>query len=150
MAIQEIESNYDRENISQVIHSVLKEFNIVDKFEHFMGNNASNNDTALEWLNHRICRKEGNHFDVPDWQLCCFAHDMQIAIKGMLFGPKIKELETYQATSSVIEAEKAEWMKKRKHLEQLESSTILLSTFKFLRNIEQDSKHYCKTWKRSR
>ena len=36
---------------------------------------------------------------------------MQIAIKGLLFGPKVKELETYEATADVSDEEKAEWMK---------------------------------------
>jgi len=36
---------------------------------------------------------------------------MQIAVKGLLFGPKVKELETYEATADVSDEEKAEWMK---------------------------------------
>ena len=38
---------------------------------------------------------------------------MQIAVKGLLFGPKVKDLETYAATANVSEKEKAEWMKLR-------------------------------------
>jgi hypothetical protein len=33
---------------------------------------------------------------------------MQIAVKGLLFGPKVKELETYEATVDVFDEEKAE------------------------------------------
>ena len=40
-------------------------------------------------------------------------HEMQIAVKGLLFGPKVKDLETYAATANVSEKEKAEWMKLR-------------------------------------
>jgi hypothetical protein len=36
---------------------------------------------------------------------------MQIAVKGLLFGPKVKELETYEATADVSDEEKAEWLK---------------------------------------
>ena len=35
---------------------------------------------------------------------------MQIAVKG-LFGPKLKELETYEMMADVSDEEKAEWMK---------------------------------------
>ena len=36
---------------------------------------------------------------------------MQIAIKGLLFGLKVKELEIYEAMADVSDEEKAEWMK---------------------------------------
>jgi hypothetical protein len=36
---------------------------------------------------------------------------MQIAVKGLLFGPKVKELETYEVTADVSDEEKVEWMK---------------------------------------
>jgi len=111
MAIRELDGDHDGENISLVVYSVLQEFSIVDKFGYFTGDNASNNDTALQWLNQRICEEGGNGFDVSDRRLRCFAHDMQIAIKGLLFGPKVKELETYQATANVTDEEKAEWMR---------------------------------------
>ena len=37
---------------------------------------------------------------------------MQIAIKGLLFGPKVKELEEYPATTGMAEEEKLEYAKK--------------------------------------
>ena len=39
---------------------------------------------------------------------------MQIAVKGLLFGPKVKELEEYAATVDVTEEEKHEYLKKKK------------------------------------
>jgi len=36
---------------------------------------------------------------------------MQIVVKGLLFGPKAKELETYEATADVSQEEKEEWIK---------------------------------------
>ena len=38
---------------------------------------------------------------------------MQIAIKGLLFGPNVKELEEYPATAYVTEEEKREYAKKK-------------------------------------
>jgi hypothetical protein len=78
-----------------------------------MGDNATNNDTALEWLDRRICQEGGIGFNVEERRLRCFAHEMQIAIKGLLFGPNAKDLETYEATANVSEKEKAKWMKLR-------------------------------------
>ena len=55
--------------------------------------------------------EEGAGFDIHERRLRCFAHDMQITVKGLLFGPKVKELETYEVTANITDAEKAEWMK---------------------------------------
>lgn len=98
-------------NISDIVHLGLKEFGTVDEFGYFTGDNASNNDIALQWLNRRICDEGGIGFDVRDRRLRCFAHDMQIAVKGLLFGPKVNELEAYEATANVTDLEKSEWMK---------------------------------------
>ena len=64
-------------------------------------------------LDRCIWEEGGVGFDVEEHQLRCFAHEMQIAVKGLLFGPKVKDLETYAATANVSEKEKAEWMKLR-------------------------------------
>ena len=111
LAIREIKGDHDGENISQVIHAVVKEFEIVDRIGYFTVDNASNNDTAMKCLNRRIREEGGVRFDVGERRLRCFAHDMQIAVKGLLFGPKVKELETYEATADVSDEEKAEWMR---------------------------------------
>jgi hypothetical protein len=110
IAIREIEGDHDGENISEIVHAVLKEFRIVDRIGYFTGDNASNNDTAMKCLDRRIREEGGVGFDVGERRLRCFAHDMQIAVKGLLFGPKVKELETYEATADVSDVEKADWM----------------------------------------
>ena len=38
---------------------------------------------------------------------------MQIAIKGLLFGLKVKELEIYVDTADVFNKDKTEWMKRK-------------------------------------
>ena len=111
IAIREIEGDHDGENISHIVHAVLKEFKIVEQFGYFTGDNAGNNDTTLVHLDRRIREEGGVGFDVAERRLRCFAHDMQIAIKGLLFGPTVTELETYEATANVSDEEKAEWMK---------------------------------------
>ena len=51
ITIREIESDHDGENISEIFHAVIKEFQIVDQIGYFTGDNASNNDTAMKCLN---------------------------------------------------------------------------------------------------
>ena len=59
-------------------------------------------------------RDDGNEgFDPDKRQLRCFAHEMQIAVKGLLFGPNVKELEKFPAMANVTEAEKREYAKKK-------------------------------------
>ena len=65
----------------------------------------------MEWLNQRIREEGGVGFDVKERRLRCFAHDLQIAVKGLLFGPKAKKLETYEVTATVTDKDKAEWMR---------------------------------------
>ncbi len=113
IAIQELNGDHDGENISEIVHLVAKEFEFVDRIGYFVGDNATNNDTAMECLDRRIREEGGVGFDVEECRLRCFAHEMQIAVKGLLFGPKVKDLETYAATANVSEKEKAEWMKLR-------------------------------------
>ena len=82
IAIREIEGDHDGENISEIVHAVVKEFQIVDQIGYFTGDNASNNDTAMKYLNRRIQEDGGEGFDVGERRLCSFAHDIQIAKKS--------------------------------------------------------------------
>ena len=111
IAIRELNDDHDGENISEIVHIVTKEFEFVDQIGYFVGNNATNNDTAMECLDRCIQEEGGVGFDVEEHQLRCFAYEMQIVVKGLLFGPKVKDLETYAVTANVSEKEKAEWMK---------------------------------------
>ena len=113
IAIRELNGDHDGENISEIVHLVAKEFGFADRIGYFVGDNASNNDTAMECLDRRIREEGGVGFDVEERRLRCFAHEMQIAVKGLLFGPKVKDLETYAATANVSEKEKAACMKVR-------------------------------------
>ena len=65
-----------------------------------------NNDTSLDYLDQHL-RDEGyDGFEPEKRRLHCFAHEMQIAVKGLLFSPKVKKLEEYSATTGVTEEEK--------------------------------------------
>jgi hypothetical protein len=113
LAIREVHGGHTGESIASIVFPVLKEYEIHDRFGYYIGDNATNNDTSLEWLN-RHMRKEGiPEFDLKQRRLRCFAHEMQIAVKGLLFGPNVKELEEFPATASATEEEKREYAKKK-------------------------------------
>ena len=114
LAIREVHGEHTGEHISKVVYLVLKEYNIHNRFGYFIGDNATNNNTSVEWLN-QLLRNDGYEgFDPDRRRLWCFAHEMQIAIKRLLFGPKAKELEEYPATVGVTDEEKREYARKKR------------------------------------
>jgi hypothetical protein len=113
LAIREVHGGHTGENIANAVYPVLKEYNIHDRFGYYVGDNATNNDTSLEWLNQHLRNEGHKQFNPDQRRLRCFAHEMQIAVKGLLFGPNVKELEEYPATAGVTEEEKREYAKKK-------------------------------------
>ena len=77
VAIRELHGDHNIENISEIVHAVAKDFEFVDRIGYFTGDNASNNDTAMERLDRRIREEGGVGFEVKERQLHCFAHYMQ-------------------------------------------------------------------------
>jgi len=100
-------------NIADVIYTVLKEYKVEDKFEYFVGDNVSNNNTSVESLDQLMRDDEYEEFIPGERRLRCFAHEMHIAVKSLLFDSKAKELEQYSATVNVTEEEKREYAKKK-------------------------------------
>ena len=66
IAIRELNGDHDGENISEIVHMVAKEFEFVDRFGYFVGDNATNNDTAMECLVRRIYEEGRVGFDVEE------------------------------------------------------------------------------------
>ena len=113
LAIREVHGEHNGENIANVVYPVMKEYNIHSRFGYFVGDNASNNNTSIECLD-QLMREDGHEgFKPIKRRLRCFAHEMQIATKGLLFGPNVKALEEYPATVGVTEEEKREYAKKK-------------------------------------
>jgi hypothetical protein len=113
IAIREIHGEHSGENIANVVYPVMKEYDIHFKFGYFVGDNATNNNTSVECLDQLMQDDGYEGFDPVKRRLRCFAHEMQIAVKGLLFGPKVKELEEYPATAGVTEEEKREYATKK-------------------------------------
>jgi hypothetical protein len=82
LAIRELEGDHDGENISAIVYSVLKEFDIVDKFEYFTGDNATNNDTTLKWLAKRMEDDGEISFDVRNVDYDALHTTCKLRLKG--------------------------------------------------------------------
>ena len=113
LAIRDVHGEHSGENIAKVVYPVMKEYDIHSRFGYFVGDNASNNNTSVEWLD-QLMRDDGYEgFEPVKRRLRCFAHEMQLATKALLFGPNVKELDEYPATAGVTEEEKREYAKKK-------------------------------------
>ena len=110
LAIREVKGEHSGENISETVYKVAQEFDIVERIGYFVGDNAGNNDTALKHLGRRI-EESGRRLAVEyhEARLRCFGHVINLVVKRLLFGPKVKELEL-QNGSLTLE-QKVEWMK---------------------------------------
>lgn len=113
LAIREIHGEHTAVNISDVVYFVLKEYGIEDEFGYFVRDNAPNNNTSVKSLDRLMRNDEYEGFVSAERRLRWFAHEMQIAVKGLLFGPKAKELEDYPATAGVTDEEKREYARKK-------------------------------------
>ena len=113
LAIREVHGEHSGLNIADVVYPVMKEYDIHSRFGYFVGDNATNNNTSIECLDQLMQDDGYEGFETAKRRLRCFAHEMQIAVKGLLFGPNVKELEEYPATVGVTEEEKREYAKKK-------------------------------------
>ena len=88
IAIRELEEEHTGENISQVVYDVVQEYRIEDKLGYFMMDNATNNDTALRYLDRRLHEEGMVGFDVEQHRLRCWGHIMNVVVKDLFVGPK--------------------------------------------------------------
>ena len=113
LAIREVHGEYTEENIANVVYPVMKEYDIHTRFGYYVGDNATNNDTSLKFLDQHFRNDGYDGFNIDQRRLRCFAYEMQLATKALLFGPRVKELEEYPVTAGVTEEEKREYVKKK-------------------------------------
>ena len=50
LAIREVHGEHSGENIADVVYPVMKEYDFHSRFGYFVSDNASNNNTSIEWL----------------------------------------------------------------------------------------------------
>ena len=91
----------------------MKEYDIYTRFGYYVDDNTTNNDTSLDYLDQHLCDEGYDGFDPEKCRLRYVTHEIQIAIKGLLFSLKVKEFEEYPATTGITEEKKREYMKKK-------------------------------------
>lgn len=110
LAIREIKGSHTGDNISATVHKIAQEFDFADRIGYFIGDNATNNDTAIEHLDRRIRESDGFGMEFAECRLRCFGHIMNLVVKKLLFDPKGSELEA-ELEPDLTPDKKAEIMK---------------------------------------
>ena len=80
----------------EIIYQVAKEYEILDKLDYFMMNNAFNNNMTLMELNLLIQNDESIEFDPVEKRLHCFGYIMNLVIKDLLYKSKKKKRKQCQ------------------------------------------------------
>ena len=113
LGIREVDGPHEGVNIGKVVYDIAEGFRIADKLGYFMGDNASNNGTTIRNVNSRIRESGGIGFDTEERRLRCWGHIMNIVVKGLLFGPKmkklVKECRPDETVDSYVEAQTLRW-----------------------------------------
>ena len=79
------------ENQGYVIFSVLQEFGLSKKVGYLTPDNASNNDTALQFLCKRL-QEQGILFDPLEHRLHCIGHIINLVVKAFWYGNDIESV----------------------------------------------------------
>ena len=88
LVIREVHGEHTGENIANVVYPVLKEYNIHDRFRYFVGDNATNNDTSVEWLNQLLRDEDTTDSNLIDDDSVVLPMRCKSPLKDYYLGPK--------------------------------------------------------------
>lgn len=85
LGLRRLHGAHTGENQSQVIMSLLQEYDLTKKIGYFTLDNAQNNDSALTCLAKHL-QEIGVSFDVKEHRLRCIGHVINLVVKAFLYG----------------------------------------------------------------
>ena len=65
LAIREVHGEHIGQNIMDVVYPIMKEYDSHTRFGYYVGDNATNNNTSVEWLDQYLHDEGYDGFD-PD------------------------------------------------------------------------------------
>ena len=111
IALRPVEGRHSGVNIAGILTDVIETYRIGHKIGYCMGDNASNNTTAVEELQSLLISNFGEDAGViptEERRLRCLAHILNLGAKNLLFGKSIDALELSIDVDLTFEEEKAE------------------------------------------
>lgn len=77
-------------NIAETVGHIIHHWNLQEKIGYFTGDNASNNDTCLDWLSHEF------GFDAVRRRVRCVGHVINLVAKAVLVGTSDTDLDVFE------------------------------------------------------
>ena len=115
LEMKKIFREHKKEYLALIIHDLLKEYEIENKLDWFISNNASNNDKMLKHLSQEIQRAREEGFNVEARRLRCMRYILNLAMKLLLFNDNINALsKELQEIIADIQKNSLRWIEARK------------------------------------
>ena len=102
------------ENLASCFLEIVEPYSIIDKIGYFTLDNASNNDTALQYIAEHL-KEQDIPFDPIQRRLRSFGHVINLVVKSFLWGSDAEVFEAQISTFQDLEQEVAEleaWRRK--------------------------------------
>ncbi|KAK8106569.1 reverse transcriptase [Apiospora kogelbergensis] len=107
ISVPELAERHTGENIASVVVQIISEFELNDKIGYFALDNASNNDTAMDYIG------ESLGFDGRKRRGRCLGHVLNISARALLFGNHADALEDDPTGAHIIsDTEWERWQSK--------------------------------------
>lgn len=108
--MDEVDGAHSGENICKAFLHIANDYEIRHKLGYFMMDNASNNDTFMDFIS-KEQHNLGLEYDPEERQLCCNGHVINLSVQSFLFGDSENALQDTGVNPATIEMEMDEWRK---------------------------------------
>lgn len=92
LALVEIQGEHSGQNQAIAVFSVLKDFGVVNHLGYFVMDNASSNDTLIEFIANAL-KEEGVRYNYTQRRLRCNGHVINLSVQAFLFGKVVNDYE---------------------------------------------------------
>jgi hypothetical protein len=106
LGLPELTESHTGRNIAAEIIKVIREYGIGHKLGYFTLDNASNNDSSMEWIGQEF------EFEWKQRRVRCIGHIINLVVRALLFGKDDKlEQQFYDGDHTAV-SEHEEWRKR--------------------------------------
>ena len=85
LALKKLQEAHIDENMTVIVLQTLNEYEIRDKLDYFVMNNAKNNDTMMKTISRTLQKQHDIDYDSTKHRLRCINHIINLTIQAYLF-----------------------------------------------------------------
>ena len=136
-ALKELQEIHFGENIIVIVFQTFDEYEIRDKLNYFVMNNAKNNDTMMKAISKTLQKQHDIDYDSMKYRLRCINHIINLAIQIYFFG-KHFDVE-YRIVVNIRQTRKfnVELQKYRKLNSQGRFHNIIIYIFRIFQRVQR-------------